>query len=76
MTTLKILSAGLIATALLTMPVMARDTNERYAAESAHASVVPAGRSIHGHFWTPAPSVSASNQPDGVCDHGDDPGIC
>lgn len=76
MITLKILSAGLIATALLTMPVRARDMNERYAAESAHTSVVRSGRSIHGHFWTPAPSVTTSNQPDGVCDHGDDPGIC
>lgn len=76
MTALKILSAGLIATVLLTMPVRARDMNERYAAESAYASVVPSGRNIQGHFWTPAPSVSASKQPGGVCDHGDNPGIC
>lgn len=76
MITLKILSAGLIATALLTLPVRARDMIERYGGESAYAIVVPRGPSIHGHFWTPAPSVRASSQPDGVCDHGDDPGIC
>lgn len=76
MTALKILPAGLIATVLLTMPVRARDMNERYAAESALCKRCPFRTKHHGHFWTPAPSVRASNQPDGVCDHGDDPGIC
>lgn len=76
MITLKILSAWLIATALLTMPVRARDMIERYAAEGAYGSVVPTGRSIRGQFRTPAPPVRASDQPDGVCDHGDNPGIC
>jgi hypothetical protein len=73
MTMLKILSAGLIATAMFTTAASARETytNQRHIPERAHhASVFPFARSFGA--YTAAPS----EQPGGICDHGDDPQIC
>jgi hypothetical protein len=73
MTTLKVLSAGLIATAMFTTAVSAREnyTNERHATERAlHASAFPFAPPVG--VYTAAPS----EQPGGNCDHGDNPGIC
>ena len=83
MTTLKILSAGLIASALFATAASAQENpmNERFAAERAHhAGVLPFAHGAPGNLWMVAPSAGAhtapSEQPDGVCDHGDDPQIC
>ena len=73
MTKLKILSAGLIATAMFTTAASARETytNQRHITERAHhASVFPFARPFGA--YTAAPS----EQPGGVCDHGDNPQIC
>jgi hypothetical protein len=78
---LKILSAGLIATAMFTTAVSARENpmNGRHHAEHAHhAGVDPFAA---GHLWKLAPPVGAyteapSQQPGGICDHGDNPQIC
>lgn len=77
---LKILSAGLIATAMLTSAASARENsmNTRHAKEQAHhADVFP----FAGRPWMLAPSAGSytqtpSEQPGGICDHGDDPQIC
>ena len=83
MVMLKILSVGLIATAMLTTVVSARENprNGGYAAEHSHASVSPFAHSGAGDLRMLAPSVGGytpelSDQPGGVCDHGDDPEIC
>jgi hypothetical protein len=81
---LKILSAGLIATAMLTTAVSARENlmNERHDAEHAyHAGVDSFAQSTIGHLGMFAPPVGAytempTEQPDGICDHGDNPQIC
>ncbi|MET3905755.1 hypothetical protein ABID59_000076 [Bradyrhizobium sp. S3.3.6] len=73
MTMLKILSAGLIATAMFTTAASARETytNQRHITERAgHASVFPFARPLGA--YTAAPS----EQPGGTCDHGDNPEIC
>jgi hypothetical protein len=78
---LKILSAGLIATAMFTTAASAREnpTNEGHAAERAqHASVLPFADGA-GRLWMAAPSVGTaepSEQPGGICDDGDNPQIC
>lgn len=81
MTMLKILSAGMIAAAMFTTAVSARENsmNRRYAAE--HASVDPFAESATSRLWMLAPPVvghtqTPSGQPGGVCDHGDNPQIC
>jgi len=73
MTILKILSAGLIATAMFTTAASARETytTQRHTKERAHhASVFP--------FATPfgAYTAAPAEQPGGICDHGDNPQIC
>jgi hypothetical protein len=59
MTTLKLLSAGLIATAMLATPALARETHlaKRQAAAEANASGFPSARG--GHVCIPAPRVGA-----------------
>jgi hypothetical protein len=65
MTKLKLLPAVLIAAAMLTTPVMAREhhPNARHLAESAqvnaHDSATPGGRYIDGRLCNPAPRVGA-----------------
>jgi hypothetical protein len=61
MTKLKLLSAGLIAAAMLTTPVMAREhhLNARHVAKGADASATPAARYIDGRLCNPAPRVGA-----------------
>lgn len=65
MTKLKLLPAALIAAAMLTTPVVARENhpNARHLAESAqestHDSATPGARYIDGHLYNPAPRVGA-----------------
>jgi hypothetical protein len=68
MTPIKLLSAGLIATAMLATPAMARENYvaRRHAAENAYASVPPAyasvpptARYVDGRACIPAPRVGA-----------------
>ena len=61
MTTLKLLSAGLIATAMLATPAMARETYvaKRQVAAEANASAFPRARDLAGRICIPAPRVGA-----------------
>jgi hypothetical protein len=61
MTKLKLLPAALIAAAMLTTPVMAREhhPNARHFAESAHDSAAPGARYIDGYRCNPAPRIGA-----------------
>ncbi|WP_426409775.1 hypothetical protein [Bradyrhizobium ganzhouense] len=84
MTMLKVLSAGLIATTMLTTVASGRENpmNGRHAVEHAYpGSSFPFADGSDGHPWMSGPAVGAysaapSVQPAGVCDHGDDPEIC
>ena len=75
----KTLLSGLVATAILTQPVLAHENhawNRR--AEQSVGSTIP---HIRGGRWFAAPALHAhastrSDQPGGVCDLGDDPMIC
>jgi hypothetical protein len=80
MTTIELLSAGLVAIAMLGTPAMAR---ENYVAHGHFAGegdtlVSPTGRYSDGRVHTPAPHVGAlPAPPDGEnCDVGDDPFLC
>lgn len=82
MTILKILSIGLIASAMFTTAASAHEDSlqGRHAMERAHhASIFPA-QGATGGFGMLSPSAGASTelseQPGGTCDHGDDPQIC
>jgi hypothetical protein len=61
MTKIKLLSAGLIATAMLAMPAMARESYaaKRHVAVEANASASPTARYIDGRGCIPAPRVGA-----------------
>jgi hypothetical protein len=70
MTKLELLPAALIAAAMLTTPVLAREhhPNARHLAasaqESAHDSAMPGARYMDGHRCIPAPRVGAfASQP-------------
>lgn len=66
MTKLKLVSAALIAAAMLTTPAMARKSHvtSRHLAEDAKASTTPGARYIDGHLCYPAPRVGAfASQP-------------
>jgi hypothetical protein len=80
MTTIKLLSAGLIAIAMFATPAMARESGvaSRHVAEKANASAFPTARFLDGHVGIPAPRVGALRAPpDGEnCDVGDNPRIC
>ncbi len=80
MTTIKLLSAGLIAIATLATPAMARENylSHRHVAGEANTSVSPTARYIDGRVHIPASRVKAlPAPPDGEnCDVGDNPFIC
>jgi hypothetical protein len=81
MTKLKLLSAALIAAAMLATPAMARTSHvaSPHRAEDANASASPTARDIDGRVGIPAPRVGAflPAPPDGEnCDVGDNPEIC
>jgi hypothetical protein len=61
MTKLKLLSAALIATAMLATPAMARKSHItwRHLAQDANASAFPTARYIDGRVCIPAPRVGA-----------------
>ncbi|SHH87171.1 hypothetical protein SAMN05443248_6596 [Bradyrhizobium erythrophlei] len=62
MTSLKLLSAGLIAAAMLATPAMARESHEtwRHHAANAEASAAPEQqRYVEAHGCVPAPRVGA-----------------
>ena len=61
MTTIKLLSAGMIAAAMLASPAMARDnhTAKRHVTESANVSDPAAVRYVDGQVCIPAPRVGA-----------------
>ena len=75
----RVLLAGLVVTAIFTTPLQARESRagDRQTEQSLGSTIprTERDRSIAApahHAFAPAPS----NQPDGVCDHGDDPMIC
>jgi len=81
MTTIKFLSAGLVAVAMLATPVMAREdaAAHRYLTEGTNAST--AIRHFEGHVGIPAPhgggfSVAPSGEQGDACDVGDTAHIC
>jgi hypothetical protein len=80
MTTIKLLSAGLIVTAVLAAPAMARENYvaKRYVAGESGTRTAPTARDVEGHFRIPAPTVGElPAPPDGEsCDVGDNPFIC
>jgi len=61
MTKLKLLSAALIAAAMLTTPVVARENHlsTRHLAVSAYDGATPGARYIGGRLCYPAPRVGA-----------------
>jgi hypothetical protein len=61
MTKPKLLSAALIAAAVLATPAMARESHvtSRQLAERAHASATPGARYVDGRLCYPAPRVGA-----------------
>jgi hypothetical protein len=82
MTKLKLLSAALIAAAMVATPAMARESHitSRHHAEHANASVSPTARSINDRVGIRAPRVGSfpPAPPDTTenCDVGDNPFIC
>jgi hypothetical protein len=81
MTKSKLLSAALIAAAMLATPAMARTSHvtSRHLAVDANASVSPTAHYISGPIGFRAPRVgafAAAPSDGGVCDAGDDPRIC
>ena len=60
MTKLKLLLGGMIATTLLTTPVLARESqpNARHVAED-RAGIMPDAHYVDGRLCTPAPRVGA-----------------
>ena len=66
MTKLKLVSAALIAAAMLIAPAVAREhhADVRHLAENADNSATPDARYVDGHLCTPAPRVGAfASQP-------------
>jgi hypothetical protein len=81
MTKLKLLSAALIAAAILATPAMARESHvtSRHRAEHANASASPTARYIDGRVGIRAPRVGAfATTPSdrGTCDVADNPFMC
>jgi hypothetical protein len=80
MTTIKLLSAGMIATVMLSTPVMACKNclAKRHVAKKANASTSPAARYIDSLAGIPAPHAGPFIvRPGGKnCDVGDNPFIC
>jgi hypothetical protein len=81
MTELKLLSAALIAAAILATPAMARTSHvtSRRLAEDANARASLTAHYIHGPVAVRAPRLGAfatAPSDGGACDVGDDPRIC
>ena len=81
MTKFRLLSAALIAAAILATPAMARTSHviSRHLAEDANASASPTARYIDGRVGIRAPRVGAfATAPSdrGTCDVGDNPFMC
>ena len=82
MTPVKVLSAGLIALAMVTTSAMAHGVAEHDGISSGRATALSLpGPWLESRARMPAPanrnvSVSSRSTPGGVCDHGDDPMIC
>ena len=81
MTKLKLLSATLIATAMLATPAMARKSHvtSRHLVLDANASASPTARYIYGRLGISAPRLGAfppAPPKGGNCDVGDNPFIC
>jgi hypothetical protein len=80
MTTIKLLSAGLIATVVLATPTMACKNclAKQHIAKQADASASPAARYIDGYARIPAPHVGLFDTPPDRenCDVGDNPFLC
>jgi hypothetical protein len=80
MTTIKLLSAGLIVTAMLATPAIARESHvaKRYVAGESDTRTPPNAGYIYGHFGIPAQAAGElPTPPDGEsCDVGDNPFIC
>jgi hypothetical protein len=80
MTTIKLLSAGLIAAVMLSMPAMACKNclAKRHVAKKANASTSPVARYMDSHAGIPVPRIGAFAIPPGGknCDVGDNPFIC
>ena len=80
MTTIKFLSAGLIAIATLTTPAVAHENSiaGRHVVLKSNASANSStGRWIYSRTSVAEESNKAPhNQPGGVCDNGDNPAIC
>ena len=83
MTTIKLLSAGLIATVMFTVPADAHGNSltQRYVATKGDASVFSTGRWAYGNARIPTPQVGKfatprARAPGGVCDVGDNGMIC
>jgi hypothetical protein len=81
MTKLRLLSAALIAAAMLATPAMARTSHvtSRHLAEDANASASPTARYVDGRVGIRAPRIRAfATAPldGGTCDVGDNPFIC
>ena len=81
MTKLKLLSATLIATAMIATPAMARTSHvtSRHRAMDAYASASPIARYIDGRVGIRAPRVGAfaTAPSDGrTCDVADNPFMC
>jgi len=81
MTKLKLLSAALIAAAMLATPAMARTSHvtSRHLAGDANASASPTAHYVHGPVGIRAPRLGAfatAPSDGGTCDVGDDPRIC
>jgi hypothetical protein len=80
MTTIKHISAGLIALAMFTTSAVAHENSlaERHVVlrgnASAHSST---GRSIYSQIRIAGETNTAPrDQPGGICDHGDNPAVC
>jgi hypothetical protein len=80
MTIFNLLSAGVIAAAMLATPAMAREnhTAKRHVAGETNVRTVPTARHFDERAGNPAPRVGAlPAPPDGEnCDVGDNPFIC
>jgi hypothetical protein len=80
MTIFKLLSAGVITTAMLVAPAMAREnhTANRHVVGQTNVGTASTGRYFDGRVGNPAPRVGAlPAPPDGEnCDVGDNPFIC
>ena len=80
MTTIKLLSAGLIAIAMLTTSARAHENSiaARHVVLKGNANAnSTTGRWIYSHTRIAGESDTApQDQPGGVCDHGDNPAVC